>query len=253
MKLLVLAVLVQLSLVRADVPGSFVNRTLLGMQPASLSTGMCDGHRYYTNCGMGSCYDVQVCLGPSTEYRSCSMSNPDKPFCNNGECSAEPVFSQMCWPTQIYCTSEGWFPDPKTCSIYHSCEGPYMMSDVYQCPSGYVFNPETTFCKKKQTDEDCIKLDCRQKTALTPFGNSKKYFAFCNPMGISTYDIRVYQCPAEMEFNGKTCVFKCPDEGLFAMVSNSKVYYDCAAAGEDGVAEVCEEELVYDSVTKFCV
>ncbi|EDS39880.1 conserved hypothetical protein [Culex quinquefasciatus] len=257
MKLLILVVSVQLvALIRADIPGTFLNHTThRAADPsaaAASSDQQCDGLSFYTTCTPGMCEMVQVCLGASTEYRYCSMVNPDKPFCNKGECSDVPDFSGGCEPNHLWCTGEGWFPDPNVCWLYHYCEELNVMSDVAMCPAGYVYNPETSMCKKKLSDEDCIRIECDADEVLSPYGESKRYFGFCQLEGAMSINIRMYQCPDDTKFNGKGCVYECTAVGRFGVDSDPSVFYTCFEVGGEAMLEKCPVGKTFDKSKGVC-
>lgn len=110
MKLLILAI-VLIGFAQADVPGTLVSSAKAGARRSlARSTQQCDGVNFLPpSCD--SCTSIQACMGPvGTVYRDCELLNPDKPFCNNGECSATPSLGDHCIPNQINCLGSGYYP-----------------------------------------------------------------------------------------------------------------------------------------------
>lgn len=251
---LVVSVLLQLSS-QQEVPGVLQKRNqLAGKRTAFPSNEECDGSRYFSTCG--SCDSVNVCLGDNTDWRFCKQMTPDKPYCNNGECSATPTYQEYC-PPSLYCTGSGYYPDPNNCDIYHYCEGKYSMSSVYKCPSNYVFNPETNFCKRKQQESDCVKVKCSPEVIFSAYGTNKRFFGYCRyGSGLYPYDVEIHRCPEGTEFNGKTCSFQCPAEGRFPDSSNERGYYECYYSDNEQLAavhQVCSSDKVFDAKLATCI
>ncbi|XP_062541815.1 uncharacterized protein LOC134209801 [Armigeres subalbatus] len=211
----------------------------------------CDGSQIFSNCG--SCDAVNVCLGDTMDWRYCPYINSEKPFCNNGECSATPSYGEDC-PRSLYCNGE----DARACDIYHFCEGKYQMSLVYKCPNNYVFNPETNFCKRKQKEEDCMKVTCNVDEIFSRYGTSKRFFGYCRfyNMGPYSYEVEIHKCPEGTLFNGKTCSFECPAEGRFPNVADTRGYYECYFSANDTLSAVyqqCPSGKVYEEKRGSCV
>lgn len=253
---LVISVLLQLSS-QQEVPGVLQKRSQQGGKRTVFSANneTCDGTRMFSTCG--SCDAVNVCLGSSMDWRYCRSLTPDKPYCNNGECSATPSYNEYC-PPSLYCTGTGYYPDPTTCNIYHYCEGKYFTSSVYMCPKNYVFNPETNLCKRKQQEGDCMKVTCRPEEIFSAYGTSKRFFGYCRygGQGPYPYETEIYRCPEGTEFNGKTCSFQCPDEGRFPDNANPRGYYECYYSDSDELianSQICPSDRVYDAKLFTCV
>ncbi|KXJ80516.1 hypothetical protein RP20_CCG023925 [Aedes albopictus] len=252
---LVVSVLLQLSL-QQEVPGVLQKRNKQAAQRTAFPSDneTCDGTRYFSTCA--GCDAVNVCLGEGMDWRYCRQMNPDKPYCNNGECSATPGNYEYC-PPSLYCSGSGYYPDPNNCDIYHFCEGKYSMSSVYKCPSNYVFNPATNFCKRKVQESDCMKVKCSPEVIFSAYGTSKRFFGYCRyGSGLYPYETEVHRCPEGTEFNGKTCAFQCPAEGRFPDSSNQRGFYECYYLDNEALTAVyqtCPVDKVYDSKLSTCV
>ncbi|KXJ80517.1 hypothetical protein RP20_CCG023926 [Aedes albopictus] len=252
---LVVFALLQLSS-QQEVPGVLQKRNQPGAKRTALSSNeeTCDGTRYFSTCG--NCDAVNVCLGENVDWRFCRQLSADKPYCNNGECSATPSYNGQC-PPSLYCTGSGYYPDPNSCDIYHFCEEKYTTSSVYKCPNNYVFNPETNFCKREQQESDCMKVNCSPEVIFSAYGTSKRFFGYCRySSGPYPYDKEVHKCPEGTEFNGKSCAFQCPAEGRFADTSNERGYYECYYSDNEelvAVFRMCPADKVYSTKVSTCI
>lgn len=129
------------------------------------------------------------------------------------------------------------------------------MSDVYQCPEGYVFNPETTLCKAKTSEADCMRISCNKDEILSRYGTSKQFFGYC-----TIYDyilpsmIRVGRCSAGTEFDGRTCVFKCTAAGRFPDSDDPAVFHECweNGSGFESGTSTCGFGKKFDAEKGVC-
>ncbi|XP_052563474.1 uncharacterized protein LOC128092802 [Culex pipiens pallens] len=255
MKLLLLAI-VLVGFAQADVPGTLVSSAKAGARRSlARSTQQCDGVNFLPpSCD--SCTSIQACMGPvGTVYRDCELLNPEKPFCNNGECSATPSLGDHCIPNQIHCLGSGYYPDALACNLYHYCDAANLPSDVYRCPDGFVFNPETTLCKLKKSDADCMKISCNKNEILSPYGTSKQFFGFCMIFDyIVPSMIRVGKCSPGTEFDGHKCVYKCTAAGRFPDSEDPTVFYECweNGSGFESGSSICNSGKTFDAETGVC-
>lgn len=130
------------------------------------------------------------------------------------------------------------------------------MSLVYKCPQNYVFNPETSFCKRKQQEGDCMKIQCNPDEIFSSYGTSKRYFGYCRfGSGPYSYGVEVHRCPDGTQFDGKTCSFQCPGEGRFPDTTDNRTYYECYYVGEQLTAatQVCPYGRVFNPKLFVCV
>ncbi|XP_062555445.1 uncharacterized protein LOC134220403 [Armigeres subalbatus] len=247
--------LLQLS-TQQEVPGVLLKGNQTAGKRASVSENpeTCDGSRMFSTCS--GCESVSVCLGDTMDWRYCPYINSEKPFCNNGECSATPGYDDC--PYSLSCNGEGYYPDPRTCDTYHYCEGKYQASSVYKCPTNYVFNPETNFCKRKQKEADCMKVTCNPDEIFSRYGTSNRFFGYCRypGMGPFSYDVSIYKCPDGTIFDGKTCSFECPAEGRFPDASDNRGYYECYFLEDEKLTAVyqqCPSGRVFDAKLGSCI
>ncbi|XP_065090572.1 uncharacterized protein LOC135711631 [Ochlerotatus camptorhynchus] len=248
--------LLQLSLQQGiEVPGILQTQTKQTAERTLLDSDQqsCDGTRMFSTCN--SCNVVSICLGNTMDSRYCSYVTPNKPFCNNGECSATPGSDSGCsW--NMYCTGVGFYPDPQSCESYHYCERKDSMSLVYKCPEGYVLNPDTFFCKQQQKKEDCMKVVCNPNEIFSSYGSSKRFFGYCtfysSPVASS---VKVYKCAEGTEFDGKSCVYKCSAEGRFPDSANERTYYECYYSGDalKATAQVCPYGTSFNQTLSTCI
>jgi len=88
-------------------------------------------------------------------------SCPNDEICVDGRCTKTP--SPACSPwdhLEFPCGSSGMFPNPGDCQRYHFCipdiDVPqYLTESRAECLPDYGYNPKTTFCDKKLTNQEC--------------------------------------------------------------------------------------------------
>ncbi|KAL1394491.1 hypothetical protein pipiens_011916 [Culex pipiens pipiens] len=250
-KLVVFVALVQLSQIRADFPGYRLNRTVSAIKK---SVEPCDGLGHYSTCT--SCDTVQVCLGTEVTSRHCGSLSPDKPYCNNGQCSGVPTFEGACQPQPIWCSDEGFFPDPFVCQMFHYCQKGGFPSEVYQCPGDSVFNPDTLECRKRENDAQCMVINCKANEVFSKYGTSERFFGYCAmQVGYATA-VRVFRCAEGTKFDGQKCVYDCTTEGRFADVRSQYIWYECVRneAGQlESITNKCPWGRVVDINLGVCI
>ncbi|XP_001662772.2 uncharacterized protein LOC5576618 [Aedes aegypti] len=253
-RILLVCALIQLSTAAVEVPGKLLKSSSEGsfVAFAAATEPTCDLVSVYTTCK--DCNNVLVCLGSTQSTKNCTAATPSTPFCVNGACSASYDSASGCTPSGVTCTGVGFYPDPKVCQIYHYCEGVDQESSVYECPPNYVYNAETTLCKQKIYAADCVTVKCDPNKIFVSYGTSKKYYAFCQFENDVAKSIQVLKCPDNCNFDGNSCLFKCPGTGNYAHMDPAK-YYQCYYSGAvlTFTTQTCPSGKNYDKDLRVCV
>lgn len=118
--------------------------------------------------------------------------------------------------------------DPVNCSQYYVCAGASGLSQLYECPVGFVYNSKTHFCTSQTSA--CSAINCTSNAnRYVAFATDRDYYAFClNNAGVSAPIM--FKCPnANFKFNqsSQRCEFECPYPGRFSDPSNCRSYYEC--------------------------
>lgn len=216
---------------------------------------ICDenGTVYFTVTCTGDTYCSEDVLGAAT----CGVDQPTG-------CDANPTPPETSPIQPLVCTSEGFFPDPYNCNVFHYCAGYGLESQFQTCPGDTVFNPEfksDSPCKVKVNDEtDCPQVDCTESTIFKHYGTSEKYFAYCREAPDSTVDnpkemiVSMFKCVEGTSFDGAQCVFQCKEEGNFANPLSSSTYYQCYYSDEVLVGRMlmCPSGSQFDGNLQSC-
>ncbi|XP_058463023.1 uncharacterized protein LOC131437585 [Malaya genurostris] len=251
-KVILLAVALQASRVAADVSG--VIQADLMEDP--VFTFACNNN---FGAGCTACKAAQVCLGTENVADVDCTVTPATPYCNKDQCSSVPA--EGCQPDaqveKFICTAEGFFPDPKQCGNYHYCEKANAISDLYNCPTGYVYNPVTGLCKRNSSASDCVVIKCPSASGYGSYGTNKTLYAYCRYAGtpaVLTQTI-VFKCAPNSAFDGSTCVYQCSKEGKFENTVNKSTYYECSILGGKWVSTLnnCPTNKKFDPTKQVCV
>ncbi|XP_058832378.1 uncharacterized protein LOC131690530 [Topomyia yanbarensis] len=254
--LLAVAVIFKGCLANSDeVPG--IPQSMAAMfQPAPMADFACANNNFGIGCV--GCNKVLTCLGTKPSVTTeCNTVSPYTPNCVDGQCSAKTNIAGGCKAKAIDCTGEGIYPDPRNCEIYHYCSAANSQSDIYTCPSGYVFNALTGGCKLKASAEDCVAVSCPASTGYGTFSASKSYYAFCLYSGSPAIltDIIMMKCATGATFDGNKCVFQCSTEGNFANSDDPTTYYQCYQDNGTWVVQLqkCPGSKKFDATKQICV
>lgn len=148
--------------------------------------------------------------------------------------------------------------DPSNCAQFFLCSGPSGTARVYECPSGYAYNPLTTLCKRRVLASDCIQINCTENhNRFVAYSGDRGYYAYClNTDGVSSPIM--FKCPdfVNFKFDQETqqCQLECQAEGRVADYANCRGYYDCFRVGFSHLnqREDCGD-FAYDPSLQQCV
>ncbi|XP_049784529.1 uncharacterized protein LOC126187473 [Schistocerca cancellata] len=150
-----------------------------------------------------NCTKVLLCMGGTLDpivLEECEeplKCNQQQGTCVNGTSSCETVTST------IQCNALGMFPDPYDCTAYHICPVVGEESVRAKCESGYAYNPNTTLCSKKLTDDVCTNLPIE----CTGLGETNVF-----PGNANIY----YICVADDDENLYPSLYRCEHGGVYS-------------------------------------
>lgn len=123
--------------------------------------------------------------------------------------------------------------DPVDCTQYYFCSGPSGNSRVYQCPSGFAYNPLTRMCRSTSgSSENCAQINCtaENENRYKAYPGDRGYYAFClEDIGVSAPIMFKCPDPVNFKFNetSQRCEFECRYEGRVPDYTNCQAYYEC--------------------------
>ncbi|XP_055590932.1 uncharacterized protein LOC129743012 [Uranotaenia lowii] len=207
-----------------------------------------------------NCTAIQLCIGSTPIERACPTATP---YCNvldqGDSCLAvpDPEYKECQSQNGFTCTSTGLFPDPKKSDLYHFCEGAGSSSDVYSCPTNYVFNADSGTCIRKPIGFRDPTVACSPTKVFVPYSGNKKFYAYCD-YSVNAQDPTIYmlRCSEGSVFNGAFCVFQCTKEGSFVNTLNPTQFYSCYYSGSKLVATLSScpnSDQVFNSTAAVCV
>lgn len=149
--------------------------------------------------------------------------------------------------------------DPTNCSQYYQCTGPLGDSLLYECPSGFVYNPVDKNCKRRASAADCITVNCAANPNLyVVYPGDRGYYAFCLfTNGVN--DPIMFRCddPVNFQYNQaeRRCIFQCRAEGRVPDLDNCQKYYECFRIGATYISrqQSCIRGYIYNDTVKQCV
>ncbi|XP_058466427.1 cell death abnormality protein 1-like [Malaya genurostris] len=259
-KVILLVVALQACLVSSDTPG--IRQTAAGIfqiapMAAPFLTHKCENNNFGAGCT--ECQKGSLCLGSEQPVEvDCTLTS-GTPYCNKDQCSAVPL--EVCEANarveKFICTAEGFFPDPKQCENYHYCEDANAASDIYNCPSGYVYNPVTGACKLKSSASDCVVIKCPSASGYGTYGTNRTLYAYCvytrTPVVLS--QTILFKCAPNTAFDGSACVYQCTKEGNFENSADMSTYYQCSISGEGWLSQLlnCPSGKKFDATKQICL
>lgn len=166
-------------------------------------------------------------------------------FCNptEGRCStATGPCNPIGQSGRFVCTSEGIFPDPYNCQMYHMCAQraeSTMVAANAVCGDNSAFDPATSGCNLNTASEVCtvpqFTCDNVGEMGAWPANPSIYYICMANTIdGVRFVFPNLYRCDKGQVFNGRECVtgsgnvgpigggnignngFKCQAPGIYA-------------------------------------
>lgn len=145
-------------------------------------------------------------------------------------CSDNPDPRNPACHIEFTCTSEGIFPDPSDCTVYHYCSEMGGKSHPFKCPSGYVYESKTKLCRRQDSPTFCEVVNCNQtQNAMVLFTPNPAYYAFCMAGPIAP--IYMYKCLDELnetyDLTTNRCEYDCPKQGHFIDRTNCNGYVVC--------------------------
>nr|CAH0110265.1 unnamed protein product [Daphnia galeata] len=129
------------------------------------------------------------------------------------------------------CQSAGSFPYPGNCSLYYICTADGADPIAVPCPSGLVYNPETTYCDNPENVPGCAITD------LYEFVNEDEKYNYLKRGQKSDLVNKGFNCPN--------------DDGLFPHELSSKHYFACV--GGISYPKVCAGVTVFDPIKSSCL
>lgn len=143
--------------------------------------------------------------------------------------------------------------DPNDCTRYRRCNDIGIISDYYQCPSGYNFNSKIGLCDNTAT---CDVIDCSESiNQVVTFKSNPRFYAFCFKDPSGRVQRPIYKCRKNFIFSMTTnsCIHRCVAAGRFKDLKNCHAYFECS--GTVGtfkwVRKVCLLNKFFDG--KNCV
>lgn len=173
------------------------------------------------------------------------------------------------------CTSEGVFPDPYDCQIYHMCYrvGHTNVSVKIECGQDRAFSATTGDCSLSLNDSVCThtQYQCNHAGEIHAWPGNSNIFYICH----ATIDQHIlyptmYRCAPSEVFNGSDCVprgthgpggdggggvpeqFTCTKSGLFGDSNDCKSYFYCDYSLR-WKRYTCELGSHFDNRTKACM
>uniref|UniRef100_A0A182NQ04 Chitin-binding type-2 domain-containing protein n=1 Tax=Anopheles dirus TaxID=7168 RepID=A0A182NQ04_9DIPT len=240
----------------SGVTGALVNESNLRLAPAI--TGLCDGTKQLV---CETCNSFRVCLAADLTV-TCPA---DQPYCNYGTttdyCSSVPIPTVCNDETQdvpVACSAVGIVPDARNCRIYHGCTAVGQNSQIYSCPTGYVFNAALELCALENVFSRCVTLQCTANyVGHVRYGQSLRFYGLCD--GTRQTPI-VYRCPNRANFafiTGTTfgeCAYVCPAQGNFPNSNDPQTYFQCFWANRRLRYNLvhCPTGLTFNTVLRYC-
>ena len=137
-------------------------------------------------------------------------------FCNptEGRCStATGPCNPIGQAGRFVCTSEGVFPDPYNCQMYHMCSQraeSTMVAANAVCGENSAFDPATSGCNLNTASEVCTvpQFTCQNvgDMGAWPANPSIYYICMANTIdGIRFVFPNLYRCDMGQVFNGRDC------------------------------------------------
>ncbi|XP_077285976.1 uncharacterized protein LOC143911105 [Arctopsyche grandis] len=170
---------------------------------------------------------------------------------------------------EFKCHQIGLFPNVFDCTSYHVCLAhPNGTVDPiprnYYCDIGYGYNPLTTLCSVKLSNEGCPSrsVNCMYmyQSGVIDGHPSMYYICLTGDSG-SLYPF-MYVCPNGMEFIDETCVDisppigieneKCLTEGMFYNPSDCRKFFICPYEGGSPISWQCGLGDYFDHNIRDC-
>lgn len=197
------------------------------------------------------CRRVEYCIRGTYHLIECESQG--KEFCDpaTNQCSDK---IDSCKSSNVFCPSDGIWPNLRNCSRYFHCEGNDVKS--YECDYGTIYNYKTNNCEEGiNCNEYTYQTKCKNKAMVAH--ENPNWFVFCswsNPI--------LAECPRKAySFNENTgnCEFKCEDQNLWNNKKigdemDSSVYYSCYKKGNKWITkmEKCRSGTKFDSRLQVC-
>lgn len=172
--------------------------------------------------------------------------------CSNSTGPCNPVGHE----TNFVCNTEGIFPDPYDCQVYHICfqTGPNYVAINMNCPGNSAFSPQSNECTSLLTDSVCTEPQflCTNAGDQAAWPGNNNIFYMCIAANVNGERILypvLFRCPSRQIFNGVTCVanesittnpdnpdpptsenpdnFVCQSRGLFPDPTNCQFFFIC--------------------------
>lgn len=143
-------------------------------------------------------------------------------------------------------------PDPNDCTRYRQCDDVGILTNYYQCPSGYNFNSQNGLCDKTATCDviDCSASKDKAITTAVTFKLNPRFYAFCHTSTSGRIESAIYKCSANLIFSLKanTCIYQCASEGVFKDLTNCHAYFLCSGSARNfkWVRKVCPAKYFFD-------
>ncbi|MPC71412.1 hypothetical protein E2C01_065689 [Portunus trituberculatus] len=234
--------------------------------------GLCiSGDTCVSSCGGETCHlrcrgNQDLVANPENcrEYFQCDsnldlqgpMTCPsERPYFDGWNCVEDSW--KCCTPEcSPYChTGDVQIIDPYDCTKYYICsgEGPAHEANHHSCPHGETFQSSSSNCK---AGAPCLTL-CGNHPSFTTTTSSTTFICSTFPDSTSTTPESTTTSTTTTTTD-PDCVasINCPDKGNYRMCEYCNAgYFKCNAAGQVGVATVCDPGFLFntDHNYPFCV
>ncbi|XP_039432197.1 uncharacterized protein LOC120414933 [Culex pipiens pallens] len=200
----------------------------------------CDATRSST---CTDCGKIKLCLSTDDTKNPIQDCPANIPYCSMSTTVTGAVCQKIPDPTvaecapaksTFTCTGVGFYPNLKSCQLYHYCSALGAVADDYECPGGYRFSSKANGCALSSVA--CPTFTCKldnPDAVYQAYPADTQYYVYCSydrtkspPSFLGAY---VLSCGQGAAYNPATdrCVFTCPKEGLFVDSANPRQYYQC--------------------------
>lgn len=209
-------------------------------------------------------------------------------FCNvnDGGCSsAAGPCNPIGHENNFVCNTEGLFPDPYDCQMYHLCfkptSSPNFLAINMRCPGSSAFSAKTNECTARLGDEICTQQQflCTYAGEQNPWPGNANIFYVCvastSIAGERVLFPLLFRCPPFEQHNGDRCVYVedtttedpnetttpssipppiifCTESGMFPDPVNCRSFFTC---DYNLVLEhwTCQTGSYFDAASRSCV
>ncbi|XP_065338242.1 uncharacterized protein LOC135938507 [Cloeon dipterum] len=185
------------------------------------------------------------------QYEDCATSTSGAaPYCDSTVRACTSLLPEGCQVLGFVCTSVGFFPDTKSCNIYHICYDT-LTYESFRCtsPTDNLYNSQKFRCSN---DSICEPPMCGGIIGLVSYPSDPRYYLLCMSAGRS----EIYSCPGNTQFidGSQGCQFVCEREGLFAVHDDCFSYYRCEGNGGSFNQEIetCPEGMAFNPIAGAC-